>query len=72
MEERAAEGGLAAPGLQAAGGRRRRRCSRRLLHERPGSAGAPATELLSHIKVRRTGTLLNAAVLTKLRHTVRT
>ena len=56
MEERAAEGGLVTPGLQAAGGRSRWR--RRLVYERPGTSGSTATELLSRIEVRGTGTLL--------------
>ena len=56
MEERAAEGGLVTPGLQAAGGRRR--CRRRILHERPGTSGSTATELLPRLEVRGTGTLL--------------
>ena len=62
MEERAAEGGLVAPGLQAAGGRRR--CRRRLVYERPGTSGSPATGLLSRIEVRGTGTLLFIDVFT--------
>ena len=56
MEERAAKGGLVAPGIQAAGGRRR--CRRRLVYERPGTSGSPAAEFLSRIEVRWTGTLL--------------
>ena len=60
MEERAAEGGPAAPGLPAAGGRRRRCRRRRILHERPGAAGTTAAELLPHIEVGRTGTALNS------------
>ena len=67
MEERAAKGGLVAPGLQAAGSRRR--CRSRLVYECPGTSGSPATELLSRLEVRRTGTLLFNDVFTELKHT---